>query len=127
MTTGTSRYRFEFRLADWAAGFSRSLCGDHRGFFVGFRGPADVRRLYVAPQGASFDGERKAKLAERYNSWFLYSPFDESGASYLEWLNMPHAVAERWLGRQLEAADFLDVRTTSAREGWPESWRVIVR
>jgi hypothetical protein len=122
----TARYRFEFRLFDWAETTSRDLTGSRRAFFVGFRDEGSVRRMYFAQSGTPFDGDRKAKLAETHGRWFLYSPYDDAGTGYLEWLDLPQSAVEIWLKRTLEATDFLDVRSTSARDGWPENWRVIV-
>jgi hypothetical protein len=121
----TSRYRFEFRLHDWAERLGRSLCGEPIAFFVGLRDDGSPRRIYFAGAGSPIDGPAKAALAEAYQSWFLYLPHDE-GSAYLEWLGLEQAVAERWLGKRLDASDFLDVRQTGTREGWPDSWRVIV-
>jgi hypothetical protein len=126
MPTSTSRYRFEFRLFDWAETFIRSLSGTRCAFFVGLRADGTIRRIYVSPPDDPFDGERKAKLAEAYTGWFVYAPYEEPGTGYLEWLGLEQAVAERWLAARLGADDYFDVRSTSAREGWPESWRVII-
>ncbi len=126
MPASTARYRFEFRLFDWAEATSRDLTGSRRAFFVGLRDDGSPRRLYFAKSGTPFDGDRKVKLAETHSRWFLYSPYDDSGTGYLEWLDLPRGVAEVWLKRKLEATDFLDVRSTSARDGWPDNWRVII-
>lgn len=126
MPTSTARYRFEFRLHEWAERFSASLCGARVAFFVGFRDDGTIRRVYFAQPGVPFDGANKAALAEAYPKWFLYLPYDEEGSAYLEWLGVDRPLAERWLGRRFAATDFLDVRTSGGRDEWPESWRVIV-
>ena len=126
MPTSTARYRFEFRLNDWAEKFVTSLAGRRSAYFVGFREDGTIRRVYVSLPDEPFDGAQKTQLAEAYPRWFLYVPYDDEGTAYLEWLGIERKVAERWVGRRLEAADFLDVRTTSSRDEWPESWRVIV-
>jgi len=126
MPASTARYRFEFRLFDWAEETSRALTGSRRAFFVGFRDDGSPRRMYFANSGMPFDGDRKAQLAETHTNWFLYSPYDVAGTGYLEWLGLPRRAAEIWLKRRLEATDFLDVRSTNARDGWPDNWRVIV-
>ena len=126
MPTSTARYRFEFRLLDWAEAMSRDVVGSRRAFFIGFRDDGSPRRVYFASKGTPFDGERKERLAETHGRWFLYNPYDDAGTGYLEWLEMPRSAAETWLKRKLETTDFLDVRSTSAREGWPENWRVII-
>ena len=126
MPTSTSRYRFEFRLHDWAQRLSTDLCGERCAFFVGLRDNGTLRRTYFAQPDQPFDGTRKAALAEAHPRWFLYSPYEEEGSAYLEWLGLDQAIAERWLGRRFELADFLDVRSTGTRDGWPESWRVII-
>ncbi|MEQ1504856.1 MAG: hypothetical protein ABMB14_21655 [Myxococcota bacterium] len=123
--TSTARYRFEFRLHDWARQLSVGLCGKRAAFFLGMRDDGSIRRIYFAPSGEPFDGATKTQLAEAHPKWFLYLPYDDDGA-YLEWLGVDRKLAERWIGRKLEAVDFLDVRSTGAREEWPESWRVIV-
>ena len=125
MAQPTSRYRFEFRLHDWAERLATSLTGAPCAFFVGLRDDGSLRRIYFAGEGAPFDGAAKAALAEAYRRWFLYLPHDE-GSAYLEWLGLDRRTAERWLGKRLDASDFLDVRQTGSREEWPESWRVIV-
>lgn len=126
MTTSTARYRFEFRLFDWAEAFSRSLCGERRSCFIGLRADGSVRRVYFAQRGDPFDGERKSTLAESHGAWLLYAPYGEVGTGYLEWLELDREVAERWLGAPLEAADFMDVRSMGSREGWPRAWRMII-
>lgn len=126
MPTSTARYRFEFRLFDWAESVTRELAGERRSFFVGLREDGSPRRIYFARPEEPFDGDRKTQLAESHPIWFLYSPYDDPGAGYLEWFNLPQGVAERWMKRKLEPADFIDVRSTGTRDGWAESWRVIV-
>lgn len=126
MPTSTTRYRFEFRLHEWAERFSTGLCGTRTAFFVGLRDDGSIRRVYFAVPGTPFDGANKAALAEAYPRWFLYLPYDEDGSAYLEWLGVGRSQAERWLGRRFEAADFMDVRSSGERDEWPESWRVIV-
>ena len=126
MPTSTARYRFEFRLHEWAEKFVAGLAGRRSTFFVGFREDGTVRRVYVSQPGEAFDAAQKTQLAEAYPRWFLYAPYDEEGSAYLEWLGLDRRIAERWLGRRLESADFLDVRTTNTRDEWPESWRVII-
>ena len=125
MAQPTSRYRFEFRLHDWAERLGTSLCGRPSAFFVGLRDDDTIRRIYFADAGAPLDGPAKAALAEAYKKWFLYLPHDE-GSAYLEWLGLDRRVVERWLDKRLDASDFLDVRQTGSREDWPDSWRVIV-
>ena len=83
--------------------------------------------MYFAQAGTVLDGDRKAQLAQTHPRWFLFSPYDMAGTGYLEWLDLPEHTAEVWLKRAFESTDFLDVRSTSACEGWPESWRTIVR
>ncbi len=126
MPTSTARYRFEFRLFDWAEHTARGLAGDRISFFIGFRDDGTLRRIYFAPAGELIDGERKAKLADAHGCWFLYAPYDAEGTAYLEWLAVPQATVERWLRRRLEASDFMDVRSTGARDAWPDTWRVII-
>jgi hypothetical protein len=126
MATTTARYRFEYRMFDWAESFTRSLCGARRSFFIGLRTDGSIRRAYFAREGQTFDGERKTALVESHPVWILFSPYDEAGSGYLEWFNLNQAVAERWLQRGLETADFIDVRSNGNRDGWPSSWRVIV-
>jgi len=126
MSNSTVRYRFEHRLHDWAAQFAQQLTGAPCGFFVGLRDDGSVRRVYLAHPDRPLDGEQKQLLAQRHPSWFLYFPYPEEGRGYLEWLGLPQALAETWLGRPLDPTDFIDVRSTGARDGFPESWRVIV-
>lgn len=122
----TSRYRFEFRLLEWAESFSRRLNGGRRAFFLGMRADGSVRRIYFARQDEGFDGDMKNRLAEQNAVWFLYNPYDEGGAGYLEWFELPRDTAERWLDRTLQTEDFIDVRASGVRDSWPLSWRVIV-
>lgn len=124
MPIHTSRYRFEYRLLDWCEALSRGLTGGRTSFFAGLRDDGSLRRLYFARSDEPFEGERKLKLADIYPSWLLYTPAEEAGSGYLEWLALPRDVAERWLGRAIEASDLVDVRTGSARADWPTDWRV---
>lgn len=126
MPTSTSRYRFEFRLCDWAEKLSVSLCGSRCALFVALREDGTPRRIYFAAPGEGFDGPSKASLAESHPSWLLYQPYEEDGSAYLEWLGLRQEVVERWLGRRLELADFLDVRSTGSRDVWPDAWRVLL-
>jgi hypothetical protein len=48
------------------------------------------------------------------------------GERGLEWVGVSRRTAERWLGRGLDPIDFLDVRSTGTRDGWPDNWRVIL-
>jgi hypothetical protein len=122
----TARYRFEFRLLAWAESMSRELCGSRRSFFVGIREDGSPRRVYLARRGVEIDGARKAALAETHSRWFHYSPHEVTGTGYLEWLGLPETTATTWLKDPLEPADFVDVRSTDIREGWPEAWRARV-
>jgi hypothetical protein len=127
MPLHTSRFRFEYRVLDWCEALSRGLCGQRASFFVGMRDDGTPRRLYFGRADEPLEGERKTRLAEAYTSWLLYMPADEPGTGYLEWLGLPRAVAERWLGRGLEPSDLVDVRTGAARADWPADWRVHLR
>ena len=126
MPTSTARFRFEFLLLQWAQHLGESLCGERRAFFVGLRPDGGVRRIYFAPPGETFDGARKSALAESHAHWFLYTPHADPGSGYLEWFEVDRAVAERWIGRRLEPADFVDVRNQGGREQWPSTWRVLL-
>jgi hypothetical protein len=126
MPTSTARYRFEFRLLEWSEKLARNLCGERRALFVGLRPDGAVRRVYFAPAGDTFEGERKNNLAESHPSWFLYTPHPEPGAGYVEWFALERNIVERWLGVSLEADDFVDVRAAGKREDWPKTWRVWV-
>ena len=126
MTTTTSRYRFEFRVNDWASKWSLQLAGQRVAIFIGLRPDGTIRRVYVSPPNRPISGEQKALLGQEYTSWLIYLPYEQDGAAYIEWLALPQPVIERWLGRVFEPADFIDVRTTGSRDGWPDSWRVIV-
>jgi hypothetical protein len=126
MTTSTARYRFEYRIFDWAERFSGQICGNRRAFFIGLRQDGSVRRVYFAQGGDPFDGKRKDALAAAYSTWFLYSPYSDQGSGYVEWFELDLEVVERWLQAILDATDFADVRSTGSRDGWPRSWRMIV-
>ena len=126
MPTSTARYRFEFQIYEWADAWSRALTGERSAVFIGFRDDGTVRRIYVAPPEQPFDGSQKTTLAESYTRWFYFSPYDEEGTGYIEWLNLPLSVPKNWLGKSFSDADFLDMRSDGARDGWPESWRAIV-
>jgi hypothetical protein len=127
MPTTTARYPFETRALSWAEEFARGLAGTRVGFLVALREDRTIRRVYVSPPGEPFEGERKQRVAEGYRSWLVYSPYDAPGTGYLEWLSLPRPVAERWLG-PLDPADFVASRPggPASRDGWPESWRVLV-
>lgn len=126
MATSTARYRFEFRMLEWAETLGKSLCGERRGLFVGLRPDGAVRRIYFAAGSESFEGERKNALAETHPHWFLYTPHGEPGTGYLEWFELDRRVAERWLAHRLQNEDFLDVRGPASRAEWPVSWRVLI-
>ena len=124
--SGTARYRFEFRLLDWAQRFARGLAGRRVAFFIGFRGDGTVRRVYLAPPGREFEPDQKRRLAESYASWFLFVPAEDPGKGYVEWLQMPRDRAEQWLGEAFVAEDFVDVRHSETKDDFPTSWRVIL-
>jgi len=117
MPKSTARYRFEFRVHDWAVSTSRALCG---------RDDASLRRIYFPRPGRAFSGDRKNAMAEAHPVWLLYAPYEEPGSAYLEWFNLDRSIVERWLEGKLGPEDFLDVRNTESREDWPPTWRVIV-
>lgn len=126
MPTSTARYRFEFQLFDWAETLTQSMTGNRTSLFIGFRSDGTLRRVYFSPPDLPLDGTRKNTLAQSYSSWFCYTPYDSEGTGYLEWLNLPEKVASRWLKRPLKETDWLDMRREDRRDGWPESWRVII-
>ncbi len=94
--------------------------------FVGLRPDGSVRRMYWTPDGQSWNAEQKRALTDAHPGWLLYAPHEEPGTGYIEWSQVEQHVLERWLDRRFEVIDFQDVRTTSARDRWPESWQVIV-
>ena len=126
MATSTARFRFEFRLFDFAESFSRQLAGGRRSLFIGLRHDGSTRRVYFGKRGEAFDGEKKNQLVATHPVWFLYQPHDEPGSGYLEWYGLDRTVAERWLGGTLRPEDFVDVRASGNRDTWPDAWRVIV-
>lgn len=121
----TARYPFEHHLHAWARRWVQGLCGRTCGVFIGLREDGSVRRVYLAHPERELSGEEKQALVSRYNHWFLYHPYEDGGA-YLEWFSLSQRWPETWLQRALEADDFLDGDSGGRREGWPESWRVIV-
>lgn len=126
MPVSTVRYRFEYRLFDWAEGHVRELGGERVAFFVALREDGTLRRTYYAAPGRPWDGEQKTSMAQAHPRWFLFVPEEEPGRGYLEWSELPVAVARRWLGRPVLATDLQDVRGGEALDHWPESWRVVV-
>jgi hypothetical protein len=126
MPSSTARFRFEFRMLEWAENLSRSLCGDRRALFVGLRADGAVRRVYFASGDESFEGDRKTRLAQSHPGWLLFLPHGEAGTGYVEWFGLDAKVAERWMAHRLDAADYVDVRGRSERTEWPTTWRVLV-
>ncbi len=126
MPTPTARYRFEFELCAWARELALSLTGHEAALFFALRPDGSVRRVYVARHDKAFGPDQKARMTKRNPGWLHFGPYDEGGAAYLEWAGLPAHTVEQWVGRQLTAEDFLDVRGTASREAFPESWRVIV-
>ena len=122
----TARYRFEYRIAEGAATFTRRLTGGRTGLFIAFREDGSVRRVYLARAGEELSASRKERLTGMYDSWFLYNPFHNSPGSFVEWLGLPLDVMARWLDAPVEMADLVDVRGSSDLKRWPENWRVIV-
>lgn len=126
MPVSTVRYRFEYRLFDWAEEHVRGLTGDRLGLFVGMREDGTLRRVYVAAPGRPWDGEQKTSMAAAHPRWFLFVPDDEPGRGYLEWSALPVAVAQRWLTRPLQSTDLQDVKGDTPLDHWPETWRVVL-
>lgn len=121
-----ARCRFEYRLLQWAEEMSFRWNGDRRAMFVGLRDDGGVRRVYFAPAAESFDGDRRAALAQTYRRWFSYAPGPEAGTGALAWSGVAQPLAERWIGAALGREDFVDVRDGGPRP-WPEAWQVVVR
>jgi len=113
-------------MLEWCERTSRALCGERRPMFVGVRDDGAVRRVYFGADGQPYEGVRKTALTENNEHWLLYNPYGEPGTGYVEWFALERRVAERWIEHTLQAEDYIDVRSTSAREDWPASWRVIV-
>ena len=125
MPVATVRYRFEYRLFDWAEDRVRALCGVRTSMLVALRDDGSLRRIYFSTPGG-WTGDQKNSMVRSNARWFLYVPEDEAGRGYLEWDELPVGVAQRWLGRALQGADFSEVRGGEALDRWPESWRVVV-
>ena len=83
MSTATVRYRFEYRLFDWAESYSRTFCASRVAFLVALRSDGSMRRVYFAQPGTPFDGEQKTSMAQSNPRWFLFAPADEPGRSRL--------------------------------------------
>lgn len=113
-------------MASWSRSLTMRMTGRLCSFFVGFRPDGSVRRVYFGLPDIELLGERKAALAEMYTRWFLFA-VDESEReiAYVEWLNLPQSVAERWVGRAFEDDDLCGSR--GSLDGWPTHWRVIIR
>lgn len=120
----TARYRFEYRLFDWAEQHVRELAGERVGFFVALRNDGTLRRIYLASPFAAWTEEQRASMVEAHESWFLFRPGSEPGTGYLEWADLPGAVARRWLGRPVLDADLQAVVGGEPLQHWPTSWRV---
>jgi hypothetical protein len=126
MTTSTARYRFEYKVFDWAEQFGDRMCGGVRSFFVGVRPDGAVRRVYFERSARPFDSQRKRALADAHTHWFLFQTHGERGAGYVEWFELEQGVIQRWLGGDLESEDLDDVRGSGALHAWPACWRVIL-
>ena len=126
MTTSTARYRFEYRLHEWAEDLSMRMCGEMRSLFVGVRASGAVRRIYFSRTPSPFDGDRKRLLADGHQHWFLYQTHGERGSGYIEWFELDRGVVERWLGGAMADEDMADVRGAGELSEWPACWRVLM-
>lgn len=120
----TARYRFEYRLFDWAEDHIRGLTGERVGFFVALRQDGTIRRVYLASPYQAWTQEQRAKMVDAHPAWFYFQPAPEAGRGYLEWADLPGSVARRWLGRPVLDADLQAVGGGEALQHWPPSWRV---
>ncbi len=125
MSNTSARFRFEFRLFDWAQGLSKTLTGTRQPFFVGMRSDGSIRRIYFSRPGEPFDSDAKDKLVNAHPIWLRYAPGPEPGSGNLEWFDLEQKHAERWMAGKFGAEDFVDVRASGNRDSWPTSWRVI--
>lgn len=126
MPVSTARFRFEYRLLDWAEASSRAWTGARVEFFVALREDGSLRRIYFGTPNAPWDGEQKTSMAQASPRWFLYLPDEEPGRGYLEWSALPVAVVRTWLDRAVQAADLADVGGGAPLDHWPEGWRVVL-
>ncbi|MCA9569195.1 MAG: hypothetical protein KC656_15205 [Myxococcales bacterium] len=120
----TARYRFEYRLFDWAEDHIRNLAGERVAFFVACRQDGTLRRIYVAAPYSPWDQDQRASMADAHPRWFLFVPGTEPGRGYIEWCELPVSIARRWLGRPMLDADFQAVTGGEPLQHWPDSWTV---
>lgn len=121
----TARYRFEYRLFDWAEDHVRSLCGERTAFFIALRQDGTLRRVYFAAPFRPWDQEQKDSMVASSPRWLLFVPAEEPGKGYIEWCEIPIATVRRWLGREVLEVDFQSVTGAEALRHWPDSWRVV--
>ena len=125
MPVATVRYRFEYRLFDWAESRVHELSGERTSMLVALREDGSLRRIYFStPKG--WTGEQKNSMIRTNARWLLFVPQKEPGCGYLEWDELPVGVVKRWMGRALVAADLADVTGGDPLDRWPESWRVVL-
>ena len=118
MPTATAKFPFEFKILEWANGFSRTMTGEDRGFWLTLDSAHAVQQIIFG----GFDMAARETLAQSGRGWIFYDPFDAPEYAWLEWRNVPRAALERLLGKTLNEADFTHA---NKRIEHPISWRVM--
>jgi hypothetical protein len=123
MPHSTSRYRFEWKVLDWASRLSTALTGHpHYPFLVLFTPDGQLRQIHLGDAPERHDDAVWQRLRAAAPAWLAYDPFEGPEYTYLQWQDVPKATFERLLGATFTTEDL-----TAADQGieFPATWGVM--
>jgi hypothetical protein len=123
MPRATCKYRFEWKVFDWAKNFSEILTGhDQYAFFIAFTETGRARKVIVGDRPETFDRQELEALQGESPSWLFHDPFEGPVYTYIQWQNVERRTMERLLGASFEPNDFM---SNDKSVEFPTSWGVM--
>lgn len=106
MPHATSKYRFEWKTWEWAAGFAGSLAGHpHIPFLILFTATGSAERVLFGSAPESHEDSWQP-LRDATASWLFFDPFEGPEYQYLCWQGLEQRTLERLIGAKFSPDDF---------------------
>lgn len=123
MPRATCKYRFEWKIWDWATRFSHTLTShNHYAFLVLLTEDGRTSKIIVGDRPEHFDHQEFEAWRQEAPSWLFYDPFEGPVYTCIQWQNVERGTMERLIGATIEPDDLI---SDGVAIEFPTSWSVI--